>query len=564
MRQLVVAALWLAFIFPRSSWCVQPLSREDSLRVLRWAQHAQWDFERHRRFGLPSIYTNQSAPCDRIGRFCLRHKGVAFQRIPDEPLEQPRENLRHVLDSAATMLPGDDWIAGQRVRYRIDAGDAAAALAAARSCQGTSWWCAALEGMALHVTGDFPSAEAAFERALSQMPAEKRCSWTDLSYLLEESLRGAYRRLGCEERTDFNRAVWRMADPLFLTPGNERWTEHLARHVWAESERVAVNTFWLPWGPDLEEMIVRYGWSEKWTREPAAILEAGPPVVNGHAHEPNYHFFPEREPPEDLGGVDESLWDTGKLQPKEAYAPRYAQVFARLQPQVARFRRGDSTLVVAAYRREDYEYLAQHTFYGALAVVADDSTPPLVARSTESGGGAAMLAITLARTAMLSVETLARDSTVAARWRAVMTRLELRPEAALTISDLLFYEPPSTLATDVYEAAHTAYGNVLYRDKKVGLYWELYGQTSRDSVLAVSLTLSPITDNLFKRAIQALGIGYRPAPIKIRWRENGSAGFRSPRSLMIDISLIPPGTYEVTLQVGDREETVTQRVLEIR
>jgi hypothetical protein len=563
MRQIVVAALWLALLSPRSSSCAQPLSRDDSLRVLRWAQHAQWDFERHRRFGLPPMYTNQSAPCDVIGRFCLRHRGVAFQRIPIELVEQSRENLMRALDSAAALLPGDDWIAGQRVRYLVDAGDGTAALRAARSCRGTDWWCAALEGMALHVSGDFAGAERVFEKALSKMLAEKRCSWTDLSYLLEESLRAAYRRLGCEERAAFERRVWLLADPLFLTPGNERRTEHLARHVWAESERAAVNTFWMPWGPDLEEMVVRFGWAEKWTREPAAILETGPPVVNSHEREPNYHFFPEREPPREVGALDESLWDLGKLQPKEAYAPRYAQVFVRFQPQVARFRRGDSTLVVAAYRTADHEYLAQHNFYGALAVVADDSTPPLVARSTESGECAAMLALTPARTAMLSVETLARDSTVAARWRAVMTRLELRQDA-LTISDLLFYEPSSTLATDVYEAAQTAYGDVLYRDRKVGLYWELYGQTSHDSVLAVSLTLSPITDNLFKRAIQALGIGYRPAPIKVRWRENGSTGFRSSRSLMVDVSLIPPGTYEVTLQVGDREETVTRRLLEIR
>jgi hypothetical protein len=144
-----------------------------------------------------------------------------------------------------------------------------------------------------------------------------------------------------------------------------------------------------------------------------------------------------------------------------------------------------------------------------------------------------------------------------------MTRLELRNKA-LTISDLLFYEPSSTIATDVYEAAQTAYGNVLYRDKKVGLYWELYGQPSRDSVIAVSLTLSPMADNVLKRAIQALGIGGRPAPLNIRWRENGSAGFLSPRSVVVDISLIPPGRYEVTLQVGEAAGTTTRRMVEIR
>src|ERR1700737_1561736 len=454
MRQLVVVALWLAAIAPRSSWCTQSRSREDSLGVLRWAQHAQWEFERRRRFGLPSIYTNQSAPCDRIGRFCLRHRGVAFEPIPNEPLDESRENLRRVLDSAARLLPGDDWIAGQRVRYRVDAGDGTAAVQAARSCRGTNWWCAALEGMARHVTGDFVGAEAAFQRALSHMPRERRCNWTDLSFLLEESLRAAYQRLACEERADYDRRVWRMADPLFLTPGNERWTEHLSRHVWAESARAAVNAFWMPWGQDLEEMTVRFGWAEKWTREPAAIPQTGPPVVNGPEHEPNYHFFPEREPSEDIGALDESLWDIGKPQPREAYAPRYAQVFERFQPQIARFRRGDSTLAVAAYRKKDYEFLAQHDFYSALAIVTDDSTSPLVVRSADSGDHTSILASTPARSAMLSVETLARDSTVASRWRAVMTRLELR-RGAPTISDLLFHEPSSPRATDVYEAART-------------------------------------------------------------------------------------------------------------
>ena len=563
MRQIAVAAVWLALIFPRSSSCGQPLSRDDSLRVLRWAQHAQWDFERHRRFGLPPIYTNQSAPCDLIGRFCLRHGGVAFQRLPIETLQESREDFRRVLDSAAALLPGDDWIAGQRVRYLVDAGDGNAAVLAARSCRGTDWWCAALEGMALHVTGDVARAEQAFQNALSEMPMEKRCRWTDLTYLLEEPLRAPYRRLGCAERAGFERRVWLMADPLFLTPGNERWTEHLARHVWAESERVAVNAFWMPWGPDLEEMVVRFGWSEKWTREPPAILETGPLVVNGHEHEPNYHFLPEREPPEDVSALDESLWDLGKLQPREAYAPRYAQVFVRFQPQVARFRRGDSTLIVAAYRMGDDDFLAPHKFVGALAIVTDDSTSPLIVRSSEPGFRATMIGTSPAHVAMLSVEALALDSTIAARWRAVVTRVELSKNF-LTLSDLLFFEPSPTLPTDLDGAARTAYGNVLHRNRRVGIYWELYGQTSVDTELPVSLTLTPLPGNVLKRAINALGIGYPPAPINIRWRENGGVGFRSSRSIMVDMSLVPSGSYEVSLEVGNHPSARTSRTVEVR
>src|SRR5438270_6246130 len=101
MKPIVVVAVWLAQILPRTSSCAQPLSAVDSLRVLREAQHAQWDFERHRRFGLPQLYTSQAAPCDLIGRFCLRHGGVPFQRIPVESLAQSRGALIRVLDSAA-------------------------------------------------------------------------------------------------------------------------------------------------------------------------------------------------------------------------------------------------------------------------------------------------------------------------------------------------------------------------------------------------------------------------------------------------------------------------------
>ena len=181
MRQFAAVAICLASMFPHYSSCAQPLSREDSLRILRWAQHAQWDFERHRRFALPPMYTSTGAPCDLIGRFCVRHGGIVFERIPAMDLSASRENLMHVLDTAATLLPGDDWIAGQRVRYLVDAGDGNSALRAARACRGTSWWCEALEGMALHVVGDFEGAEQAFAKALASMPAKKRWRSTPAS-----------------------------------------------------------------------------------------------------------------------------------------------------------------------------------------------------------------------------------------------------------------------------------------------------------------------------------------------------------------------------------------------
>ena len=174
-----------------------------------------------------------------------------------------------------------------------------------------------------------------------------------------------------------------------------------------------------------------------------------------------------------------------------------------------------------------------------------------------------MIGTSPAHVAMLSVEALALDSTIAARWRAVVARVELSKNF-LTLSDLLFFEPSPTLPTDLDGAARTAYGNVLHRSRRVGIYWELYGQTSVDTELPVSLTLTPLPGNVLKRAINALGIGYPPAPINIRWRENGGVGFRSSRSIMVDMSLVPSGSYEVSLEVGNHPSARTSRTVEVR
>ena len=53
--------------------------------------------------------------------------------------------------------------------------------------------------------------------------------------------------------------LWRFSDPLFLTPGNERLSEHFARvlgrHLYDQSEM----TPGLPWGRALERLLLRYG-----------------------------------------------------------------------------------------------------------------------------------------------------------------------------------------------------------------------------------------------------------------------------------------------------------------
>src|SRR5216117_4097450 len=97
---------------------VQP----DSLAALRLAQRAQAAFESQRSVLAPRTLPHGSGACDeRIGRFCYWYDGD-YDPPPREPdaIKQARARLLDVLDSAAAAVPGDWWIAGQRVRYLVE------------------------------------------------------------------------------------------------------------------------------------------------------------------------------------------------------------------------------------------------------------------------------------------------------------------------------------------------------------------------------------------------------------------------------------------------------------
>src|SRR5438552_461639 len=79
----------------------------------------------------------------------------------------------------------------------------------------------ALVGYTAHAAEDYLAAEAAYDRALLAMSPEQRCRWTDVTLLLPAAP-AAYRALDCVARDSVERRFWWLADPLYLTPGNER------------------------------------------------------------------------------------------------------------------------------------------------------------------------------------------------------------------------------------------------------------------------------------------------------------------------------------------------------
>ena len=515
---------------------------------------------------LPRFYIGGAEHCLIVGRFCEWHPNLTDYVVPEEGknIIRARAELLRDLEKASTDLPGDDWIMGQRIRYLTEGHDTSAA-GVARSCRATRWWCDALLGLALHVGGNYAGSDSAYAAALDGMPSPVRCHWLNLAPLLDDDIRGTYKKMSCGQREAADARIWWVADPLFMTPGNERRTEHFSRVLHTALQQDAANTYGSSWGGDLAELILRFGWAEKWTQEPSqSMYPEAKAAITGHEREPGYHFFLTQQPPDSLALIVDSVFDIYQFPPREQYAPVYTHAFVRLDAQVARFRRGDSTKVVAAYDVSADTIFGRRKFAAALIAMGDEATTPSKTELTESPTKNVLTVSTPWKEQLIGVELLANDSTGAARWRSGFAEIPL-DSGKISVSDLLFVDGEPSLPGDLNEAIPRAHGGTTFRrDKKIGLFWELYGKTPADSALPISLTITPVDESLLRRTFRALRIAPRLSPLNIRWQENGASGVLSARSVLLDLSLVPAGKYAVRLKVGNYPMAATSRVIEVK
>ena len=515
---------------------------------------------------LPRFYVGGAEHCLIVGRFCEWHPNLSDYVVPDEGknIVRARAELLRELEKASAELPGDDWIIGQRVRYLTEGHDTSAA-GVARSCRATRWWCDALLGLALHVGGNYAGSDSAYAIALDEMPSPLRCNWLNLAPLLDDDIRGTYKKMSCGQREAADARIWWVADPLFMTPGNERRTEHFSRVLHTALQQDAANTYGSSWGGDLAELILRFGWAEKWTQEPSqSMYPESKAAITGHEREPGYHFFLTQQPPDRLALIVDSVFDIYQFPPREQYAPVYTRAFVRLDAQVARFRRGDSTKVVAAYDVSTDTIFGRRKFTAALVAMGDEATTPSQTVLAESPAKNVLTVSTPWKEQLIGVELLANDSAGAARWRSGFAEIPL-DSGIVSISDLLFVDGEPSLPGDLNEAIPRAHGGTTFRrDRKIGLFWELYGKTPADSALPISLTITPVDESLLRRTFRALRIAPKLSPLNIRWQENGASGVLSARSVLLDLSLVPAGKYAVRLEVGNYPTAVTQRVIEVK
>lgn len=558
------------------------LPAPDSQELRAEAEERQRQLEETRRYSLETTWWRPVGGCDeRVGRFCLWHSEGEDWEPPEEPeaVQEGRRRLLAYLDSAARRIPGDPWVAGQRVRYLLEGGRTGEALVAARACRASRWWCRGLEGLVHHRAGRFREAEEAFRGALGAMEAERACAWRDLADLLEGGLRGRRQGRRCGDASSLERRVWWLADPFYLVPGNDRRTEHYARWVLDRTQRDAETPSGVAWGEDLQELLIRYGWPTGWERD---VTTDDPPVsVIGHYPPQGRRWMPaELEHARSPASVPAEGWRLDPPSPRSEYAPGYLRAFGRMRAQVVRLRRGDSALVVAAYGLDstagDADRARSDTIRirgwvrAGLYLDAGPRGPTASATSRIQGLRGVLAVRAAAGGRLLSLEALAPADSVASRHRRGI-RLRGAPEDGLALSDLMLVEATAdTLPADLAAVRDRARAGRGYRPgERVGLYWELYGARGPAGRVRTSVSLEREGGGFLESLGDLLGLGGGEGPaVRAEWRERvpPGRGIR-PRTLVVRLpGDLPDGEYtlRVSAALPAAEAASAERQIRVR
>lgn len=534
----------------------------DSIRDARRARSEQASFERARRAYLPSG-PGGGDRCDvHVGRFCW----WSDESKPDLPPEAPSVVARRYLlvslfDSLAAVHPGDDWLVGMAVHYRVEAHQLAGADSAARACRGTAWWCAALVGYAAQARGAIAVADSAFTAALTRMPEEQRCQWTDIRTLLPGDARGRYEKLSCVDRAPVEARYWALSRPRLAAPGNDWRSEFLTRRVQGWLAQKSLTPQALSWSDDSEELLLRFGWPVRWSRVERPFATLTPEIsVVGYDPWPSFDFGPREVLLDSLATSDDDGWDLHARQSTTRYAPWGVDRVIGIGSQFARFRRGDSTLIVAAFSSGDDSLRSPETRLAA--GIADGTVWASAPDSTLSGTvtlklpGAPLLA---------GVEITDSVSRSLARNRVLYSGAPPAPGAAL--SDILLYrgggDPPEQLDSALARAIP---GVHVARGEPVGVFWETYWPGKPADSAEVSLTVERVDHRFFRSAFQRVGLADQDSPLKMHWNDaRPVVGGMSTYAVSLDLSNLSAGRYRVSLAVtnGDGAPVTTFREFEL-
>jgi hypothetical protein len=574
----------------------------DSVAMHREARRAQEQFERFREVRIPAERRGGGggAPCDEpIGRLCLNFPSGDPAPIGAPPREvvEARSELLDLLSVFASAIPGDDWIAGQRVRYMVEAGDLLGASQAVDQCRAQGWWCEALRGWVAHERDEWVVAGEHFLDALESMPEGEAERWTGEDWIMEREGRAFLDASDPQERERRRALLWRLADPLFLAPGNDRWTEHMSRLTQVRTLEDAWNAFGLPWDEDLEQILMRYGWSLGWERRRSAPSFDGRTIqenrMTGRLDPDRRRYMPMGEALRMFPDNHEGALDTRGGRQSTGYTAPYARTFENLSSQTGRFLRDGELFVVHAFARgprpADDAVAGERVVdpFGtrdAMVEAGDRSEPlprdlrtalfllpvdgPVIEEgprpAAEGEGIEGVWTATVPRgDLILSLEAWSRFESKAWRVRHGLPDLP-GSEGSLTASDpiLLDAEPLEEPASLEEAMEHMLATTRLRSGDRMRIGWEVYG-IPEGEIASVSLGLEEAERSAIRRIGEFFRVLEPTEPATIRWddaeAERPGTVFRT-----VDLQLpllLSPGSYDLILEIrlGDEPPAVARR-----
>jgi hypothetical protein len=336
---------------------------------------------------------------------------------------------------------------------------------------------------------------------------------------------------------------------------NEWRSEYYMRRVIAWLGKRSATPHQISWGADAEELVLRYGWPIAWSRVDNTNSSMGmsEPSIVGHDPSPSFPFGAKALIRDTLSALGPSAWDLEETRAAARYAPPQVKRVGRVSAQFARFRRGDSTLVVAAFSTSADSLIKVTATLGAanwddsVAVSRPDTIRTGRARVTVNGH-AALVGVDISDT---TLGTLRR------------TRLAYAPEqdsSGLGVSDvLLFRGEEATTALD--SALKWAIpGDTATRNKPVGLFWETYGIPADGTGLDVAVSVERVDRSWIRSAKQRLRLTPVDTPIRMKWTEQRpSAG----RSVSLDLTNLDAGRYRITVSLTREDGTAVSSTREV-
>ena len=584
----------------------------DSVALVEEAKEEQKKFERYRERRL--LPQGKGFGCDAlVGRLCLRHGDGEAPPAP-EPLEveMARMEFLRTLSRIGARIPRDRWVLGQRVYYLREQGEWRRAKSLTSRCDPDGeWWCLALKGYLLQSRRESVEAEAVFRDAISRMPEEERRTWVAIDHLLDDDARELFKDADAAGQAALREQLWLLADPLYLVEGNDREAEQYARRTLIRIRESAENAYDIPWEEDLEELVARYGEELRWERvrpkrsapglergrhlvqaalDGAAIrLRRGPILsVSGLSvdtrfiisrHQPHgREFLPAGAFLEDPAGIRVYAWEIEDRAPWTGYAPRYAPVITTMDAQVARFRRGDSLLVVAGYQPppppppvEPVRLSMRDIAPGDDPFAVFDIAPPPPVNEPAGVVESGVFVLTPGGERLVDQRGSMREGVVTARvpdggyifglevldeaggraWRARGgVRQGNLPFGLVGVSDVILLDAGGGLPESLDEALPRVLGSTRVRPGETLVAgWEVYGLRTGESAM-VDITMQDARPGIVARATRFLRLTSPEAPLEMSWQEAGPDQRGTVfRAIALTLPELEPDEYDLILEV---------------